>query len=89
MGKNIKAIYCDGVNKPIRLSYGEDLEIDTNVVFTKKEELNDFIKSLAFRIGKQIDEKENLVEGILDSFRVKLIYGVGDVSSKFTLKRTP
>lgn len=86
---NINGIYCDGIDKPIRLSYGEGLEVDSNVVFTKKDELNDFLKSLAFRLGKEINEKETMVEGNLSGFNVKLTYGVGEVSSKFILKRIP
>lgn len=87
--KNVNGIYCDGIDKRIRISYGENLEIDTNVLFNKKEELNDFLKSLAFRMGKTINETNNMIDGELSGFSVKLIFGVGDVSSKFILKRLP
>ncbi len=51
--KDIKEIYCDGFNKPVKIKY-IDKPVDTNIIYPTKEELNNFIYDLSFKVKQKI-----------------------------------
>lgn len=81
----IKTITCDGVGKYIKVKY-RGKELRTNFVFKDKEKLENYVYNIARKLGKDISEKEPIVDIVDRKFRVHLILGVR-TSSKFVFKR--
>ncbi|MEK6936921.1 MAG: hypothetical protein AABW58_02520 [Nanoarchaeota archaeon] len=46
--KDITEIICEGTNKPLKVKY-TDKVLETNIVYAKKEDLDNFIYSVAYR----------------------------------------
>ncbi len=89
---NLEDISCDGVNIPVFV-YHRDPRIGslkTNVVFTEKQELDDFVVKLAQRCGRSISVSQPLLEGALpDGSRVHAVLGtdVARRGSNFTIRK--
>ncbi len=89
--KNIEDISCDGVNIPIYL-YHRDTKLGslrTNLMFTKKEELDSFANKLAERCGKTISVAKPLLDGTLpDGSRIQATLGsdIARHGSNFTIR---
>ncbi len=89
---NLEDISCDGVNIPIFV-YHRDPRIGslkTNIVFTEKQELDDFVVKLAQRCGRSISVSQPLLEGSLpDGSRVHAVLGtdVARRGSNFTIRK--
>ncbi|MBI2673162.1 hypothetical protein HYX19_02785, partial [Candidatus Woesearchaeota archaeon] len=45
--RSIKKITCDGTNKPIKVVDSSLKELDTNIIFTNNEEINEIINKIA------------------------------------------
>ncbi|MBU4502389.1 MAG: hypothetical protein KKA79_07360 [Nanoarchaeota archaeon] len=86
---NIRTIACDGINKPVKITLGPGIEMQTNILYTKKEELDDQIKHLGLKMGKQVSENNPIVEGTFFHFRVQATLGMGETQSKFFIKNLP
>lgn len=89
---NIEDISCDGVNIPVYV-YHRDPRIGsvrTNIVFTDKEELNEFVIKLAQKCGKTISIAEPLLDASLpDGSRVQATLGtdIARRGSNFTIRK--
>lgn len=68
----IEDIGCDGINIPIYVVHKRFGSMRTNIVFTDKEKLKDFVIKLAERCGRYISYAEPLLDGTLpDGSRVQ------------------
>lgn len=89
---NIEDISCDGFGIPIFIAHNNPLfgEMETNVVFPTKEDLDNFVMKLAQRCGRSISVAEPLLDGALpDGSRVQATFG-SDISkrgSNFTIRK--
>jgi len=61
----IEDISCNGVNMPIYVWHKEFESIPTNIRFTSKIELNNFIVKLAHKAGKHISSAHPVLDGML------------------------
>ena len=80
---------CDGLNKPVKVSLGPGIELPTNIVYTKKENLDNQIKHLGVKIKQEVSEANPIVEGVFFHFRVEATLGMDSAESKFMIKRMP
>jgi hypothetical protein len=83
---NVKSVICDGVDKPVRVSFDNNMEVTTNVVYSNAEELNSFVKYLASKAGSALPGSPNF-EGVVNSWKVDGTVGFGSISSKFIIQR--
>jgi len=86
---NINTIICDGLNKPVKITLGPGLEVTTNIIYTKKEELDEQVKQLSLRIKNEISENNPIAEGQFYHFKIEATLGMGEADSKFIIKRMP
>ncbi len=86
---NINTIICDGLNKPVKITLGPGLEVTTNIVYTKKEELDEQVKRLGMKIRNEISENNPAAEGMFYNFKIQVTLGMGEADSKFVIKRMP
>jgi len=86
---NVKTITCDGLNKPVKVSLGPGIEVDTNIIYTNKEVLEQQVKHLAMKTRNQISENNPAIEGTFYHFKVQATLGFGEVDSKFVIKKMP
>jgi len=90
--ENIEDIHCDGFNIPMFVTHRKPLygELQTNIVFQTKEELDSFVLRLAQKCGKALSVAEPLMDGSLpDGSRVQVTYGT-DIAmrgSNFTIRK--
>jgi hypothetical protein len=85
---NVKAIYVDGINKPVIVDFGENEEkIETNVMFTDPEDLNVLIKKLAKLTGTELNEQKPIMNTIFQGFRIQATLGIGGTTSKLIIKK--
>jgi len=89
---NIEDIHCDGVNIPLFVTHRNPAygELQTNIIFKTKEELDSFALRLAQKCGKALSIAEPLMDGSLpDGSRVQVTYGT-DIAmrgSNFTIRK--
>ncbi len=94
---NIEDISCDGVDLPIYIYHRNPIygEIETNLKFHTKEELDSFAMRLAQKCNRTISVAAPLMDGALpDGSRVQITYGtdIARRGSNFTIRkffRTP
>ena len=89
---NIEDISCDGVGVPLFVYHRNSKfgTLKTNVVFNKKEELDDFVIKLSQRCEKSISVAEPLLDGALtDGSRVHATLGsdVARRGSNYTIRK--
>jgi flagellar protein FlaI len=88
----IEDISCDGVNIPIYVYHRNPSigSVQTNVIFTDKEELDSFVIRLAQVSGKSISVAEPLVDATLpDGSRLQATLGtdIAKKGSNFTIRK--
>ncbi len=89
--KNIEDVSCDGVNIPIYV-YHRDPKLGslrTNIMFTKRDELDSFVNKLSERCGKIISIARPLLDGTLpDGSRMQATLGsdIARHGSNFTIR---
>lgn len=86
---NINTIICDGLNKPVKITLGPGLEVTTNIIYTKKEELDEQIKHLGIRIKNEVSENNPTAEGTFYTYKIQMTLGLGEAESKFVIKKMP
>lgn len=86
---NIKTIICDGINKPVKITLGPGLGIITNITYSEKEEIDQQIKHLGLKIKQEVSENHPVIEGRFYHFKIQATLGLGEVDSKFIIKKMP
>jgi type IV secretory pathway ATPase VirB11/archaellum biosynthesis ATPase len=54
--KDIKEIYCESQGMPLKVKYGDSL-METNISYSSKEQLDNFLLELAAKAGQKIKKK--------------------------------
>lgn len=86
---NVKTVMCDGLNKPVKITLGPGLEITTNIIYMKKENLDEQIEHLGLRIKQEISENNPIAEGMFYNFKIQATLGLGEAESKFMIRKMP
>ncbi|RLG18151.1 type IV secretion system protein VirB11 [Nanoarchaeota archaeon] len=89
---NIEDISCDGVNIPVFVYHRNPLygQIETNIVFRSREELDNFVLRLAQKAGKALSVSQPLLDAALpDGSRIQATYGtdIARHGSNFTIRK--
>ncbi len=74
----IEDITCDGMNIPVHVFHSEFEWLETNIVFSKKEEFERIVAKLAYRSGQEPTVAKPIVEGVLnpEGYRVHIVLDV-------------
>ncbi len=83
--RNIKKITCDGINKPVKVIDSSLKELDTNIIFTDNEEINEAINKIAKKNNITLSEKKPVLNTIYKNFNINATLGFSGISSKFTI----
>jgi len=89
---NIEDIGCDGIGSPIFVFHRNPLygEIQTNIKFDSKNDLDSFVMKLAQKCGRTLSVASPLMDGTLqDNSRVQITYGtdIARKGSNFTIRK--
>ena len=93
--KDITEIICEGANKPIKVRFTDKL-LETNILYTKKEDLDNFIYELTsrskppglFSAGQKITKKKPTAAFNYRDMNFECTVGFNGADSKFTIKKS-
>jgi flagellar protein FlaI len=88
--KYIEDISCDGINAPIFVFHSNYESIQTNLVYTRADDLDSFVTKLAQRAGKYISIAEPMLDATMaDGSRIQMTLGyeVTAHGSTFTIRK--
>ena len=88
--KYIEDISCDGINAPLFVYHSNYESIQTNLVYTRAEDLDSFVTKLAQRAGKYISIAEPMLDATMaDGSRIQMTLGfeVTAHGSTFTIRK--
>jgi len=86
----VEDISCDGYNVPLFVFHGKWESTRSNIIFTREDDLNSFVVTLAQRSGKQISVASPILDGTTaEGHRVQATYSreVTTRGSTFTIRR--
>jgi flagellar protein FlaI len=85
----VEDVSCDGVKVPVYVFHTRFESLPTNVVFEDPDELDSFVRRLAYRATQQITVARPIVEGSLpEGFRIHLTLSeVSRRGSTFTIRK--
>ncbi len=75
--KDIQEIYCDGPTKPIKVKYNDKV-IETNLAYLTKEDLDNFIYNLSYKVKQKIKKNNQ-----------KIIFNYRDLYFECTISFSP
>lgn len=83
----VRGIYCYGLNIPVLIDHTElGNSIKTDVLFLDSVELNKLIVNIAKLAGKEINEDNPILDGVLASGeRIQLTFGTDFLNAKFVV----
>lgn len=85
--KDISEIICEGFNKLMKVKY-QDKIIETNIIYTKKEDLDNFILNIAYRANQKIKNKKPSASFIYREMNFDCTVGFeANSDSKFSIKK--
>lgn len=84
---NVKAIYCDGLNKPVTIEFRDIGKVKTNIVFSETKDLNNLLAKLAKATGSELSESKPILDTVYQGYRIQAVLGIGDASSKLIIKK--
>jgi len=88
--KYIEDISCDGVNAPIFVFHSNYESIQTNLIYSRPDDLDSFVTKLAQRAGKYISIAEPMLDATMaDGSRIQMTLGheVTAHGSTFTIRK--
>jgi hypothetical protein len=85
--EKIKAIYCDGPNKTIRIDYDNLGQMNTNIIIPENTTITTLLKRLALAAGKRFDEKNPILDITFQGLRFEALIGQGGTNTKVTIRR--
>jgi len=84
---DVKAIFIEGVNKPVIVETSQYAKGKTNITFGKAEELNSLIKKIAKATDNEISEDKPILDTVFQGFKIQAILGKGEAASKLIIKK--
>lgn len=84
---NVKAIYVDGINKPIVVETSQYQRGQSNLAFNDAEDLNTLIKKLAKATSNEISEEKPILDTVFQGFKIQAVLGIGNAASKLIIKK--
>lgn len=84
--KEITGIQCDGPGQYI-LIRREGKLLKTNIIFNDRDDINSYLKKLANKLNKTLDEKNPNIDTTHRDYRFQITLGLHGASSKFIIKK--
>jgi len=86
---NIEDISCNGMGIPVYVWHRHYESLPTNVIYSSKDELDNFVTRLAYKAGHQISVSRPILEGALpEGFRIHLtLEEVSKRGDTFTIRK--
>lgn len=85
---NVRGIFVDGVDKPVKVEYQNIPEkIETNITFTDTKDLNTLINRIAALTRGKVSPETPVLEATINGFEIHATMGVGGISSKLIIKK--
>ena len=84
---NVRAMYCDGLNKPVTIEFKDTGKVTTNIVFKETKDLNNLLAKLAKATGNELSEAKPILDTVFQGYRVQAVLGIGGASSKLIIKK--
>jgi len=85
---NVKAVYVHGINRPVIIEFGDNIEkIQSNVFFTDSNDLNVLISKLARLTGSEINESNPILNTVFQGIKIQATLGFGGTASKLIIKK--
>ena len=85
--KDISEIICEGINKPIKVRYADKI-LGTNIIYTNKEDLDNFIYDVAYRSKQKINKRKPTATFSYREMNFECAVGFEKNSdSRFTIKK--
>lgn len=85
---NVRGIFVDGTDKPVRIEYqGIPEKMETNITFTDPKDLNTLINRVAALTGEKLSSATPVIDVTINGFDIHATIGIGGVSSKLTIRK--
>ena len=85
--KDIKEIYCEGPNKALKVKFNDKV-IETNITYRSKEELNNFLLDLSYRVNQKLKKNNPSITFNYRDMYFECSMSFSEISdSKFTIKK--
>ena len=90
MDNNISTITCEGINKLISILINNQ-KIETNLVFSSNEEINDLLFKFAKQANKQLNAANPMLDAVIttqfNTLKIEANLGLEEISSRFMIKK--
>ncbi|PIN77903.1 hypothetical protein COV14_04910 [Candidatus Woesearchaeota archaeon CG10_big_fil_rev_8_21_14_0_10_33_12] len=84
--KNIREIYCDGVDKTIYLTYNDE-KIETKIKYDSEKDIDMLINKFAALSNKRLDSEPFLDVMLPSGISISATRGLGVTASKYLIKK--
>ena len=83
--KDVREIYCDGLNKPVKVKLNDKL-VETNILYKSKQEIDNFIYELSYKVKQKIKKNNPAIKFSYRDMDFECIIGFAEnTESKFTI----
>jgi hypothetical protein len=85
--EKVKAIFCEGPNKPLRIDYGMLGKIETNVKIDENKEIDKLLELTAKAAGSELTDTNPILDVAFQGLKFEGIKSVGGRNSTITIRR--
>ena len=85
--ENVKAVFCEGSKKRIRIEHKDLGILESNIMIEKNEDINELLKRIASATGKTVDSNHPILEATFQGLHFVGVIGVGGENSRLTIRR--
>jgi hypothetical protein len=83
--KRITEISCEGVGQ-VNIKR-DDKSFKTNILFSDKEDLDSYMKKIAKKLERTLNESNPIIDTVSKNFRFHLMLGLHGASSRFNIRK--
>lgn len=84
--KEVLEIICEGTNKAVKVKF-QDKILETNIIYSKKEDLDNFIYALSYRVKQKIKKNIPTITFLYREMNFECTIGFNGADSKFAVKK--
>ncbi|MBU0930260.1 MAG: hypothetical protein KJ623_04270 [Nanoarchaeota archaeon] len=84
---SVKEIHFNGIHKPITISFNNEENIETNVIFEDMHEVNNIIKKFFEKAKQKLTRDNNYLDIDISNIKVKAFYDFDLKESKLDIKK--
>ncbi|MDD5649906.1 MAG: hypothetical protein PHF86_05715 [Candidatus Nanoarchaeia archaeon] len=84
---HVKEIHFMGLHKPIHISFNEEKDIETNIIFDNMQEVNKIIEKFFIRAKQKLTKESNYLDSDIAGLSIKAFYEFNLNDSKLDIKK--